>query len=102
MPWPKATTPPRIRITMPSDTRPLAAAIVIRKVSHLGMKKPPTASAAAQPRPRTATRQVGAAVNGMADGREAGETTAIAQIFRACVRWNRPSGLNISTTAITM
>ena len=73
MPCPNGTTPPRISATMPSETRPLPAAIVTRYVSHFGANSPPIASTANATIPahsvRERERDVGAAV-------AAGVTTA--------------------------
>ncbi len=88
MPWPNGTTPPRISATMPSDTSPLPAAIVTRKVSHFGASQPAMASNANAATPPSTSR--------MSAGR-----SGKGHIFLAWMRWNRPSGRNISTTAIT-
>ena len=70
MPCPKGTTPPRISTTMPSETKPLAAAMVIKKVNHLGMTHPAA----------TKARQQAAASHTVW---RKGFSTTMAQIFRA-------------------
>src|SRR6187402_487088 len=62
MPCPKGTTPPRIRATMPSETRPLPAAMVSRKVSQRGKTQPAAASSTKAPAAsRTTPKRRGAA-----------------------------------------
>ena len=69
---------------MPSATRPLAKAKVATSTNQLGRTR-------ASERQRREGEQRGAE----------GADTAGHQIFRAVVRWNRPSGRNASTSAIT-
>src|SRR6478672_4569587 len=56
MPCPNDTTPQRISTTMPSDTRPCEAAMVSRKVSHLGSSAPTPISRAISTRPASRMR----------------------------------------------
>ena len=103
MPWPNGTTPPRIRQTMPSETRPLPAAIVSRKVSHLGANEPTTREQRerAERRRRVAHARAGEQSARRGSRRHRHGRGRAHQIRRAWVRWNSPSGRNIRTIAIT-
>ena len=88
---------------MPSETRPLPAAIVSRNVSQRGED---VAGGGEQHERDSGAQNQAARPGAVRTTAGSGETVALdvhrAQIFLACVRWNSPSGRNISTTAMTM